>query len=138
MLALSFGLVAALLWAVHDLLARKLSQGAALLPILAVVLASGTIGLLPVVLVLGGWDAMTGAAVSGDTHRTCIGTLYAALSTGELAASSNCAASSQPRMMPASAPKTASAPMARASNGRRTSVLLRTDIGPWLEDVNLA
>jgi drug/metabolite transporter (DMT)-like permease len=85
MLALSFGLVAALLWAVHDLLARKLSQGAALLPILAVVLASGTIGLLPVVLVLGGWDAMTGAAVavatlSGLAFAVAIGGLYKAFS----------------------------------------------------------
>ena len=34
MLALGLGLTAALLWAVHDLLARKFSQGAPLLPIL--------------------------------------------------------------------------------------------------------
>ena len=43
MLALGLGLTAALIWAVHDLLARKLSQGAALLPIVLVVLGAGTL-----------------------------------------------------------------------------------------------
>ena len=85
MLALSFGLGAALLWAVHDLLARKLSQGAALLPILVVVLAAGTAGLLPVALVTGGWQAMTGtawlvAALSGLAFAVAIGGLYKAFS----------------------------------------------------------
>ena len=50
MLALSFGLTAAILWAVHDLLARKLSQGAPLLPILVAVMATGCVVLLPVTL----------------------------------------------------------------------------------------
>ncbi|MDP3197592.1 DMT family transporter [Tabrizicola sp.] len=85
MLALSFGLCAALLWAVHDLLARKLSQGAALLPILLLVLASGTVGLLPVALLTGGWQAMTGAAwavaaLSGLAFAVAIGGLYRAFS----------------------------------------------------------
>lgn len=85
MLALAFGLTAALLWAVHDLLARKLSQGAALLPILAVVLAAGTLGLLPVAVVMGGWDQMTGAAwgisaLSGLAFTVAIGGLYRAFS----------------------------------------------------------
>jgi drug/metabolite transporter (DMT)-like permease len=85
MLALSFGLGAALLWAVHDLLARKLSQGAALLPILLVVLVAGTAGLLPVALLTGGWQAMTGkawlvASLSGLAFAVAIGGLYKAFS----------------------------------------------------------
>ena len=85
MLALGFGLTAALLWAVHDLLARKLSQGAALLPILILVLGSGTLGLVPVALVVGGWEKMTGqawgvAALSGLAFAVAIGGLYKAFS----------------------------------------------------------
>lgn len=85
MLALGFGLGAALLWAVHDLLARKLSQGAALLPLLLVVLASGTMGLVPIAALLGGWQAMSGAAwgiaaLSGLAFAVAIGGLYRAFS----------------------------------------------------------
>ena len=56
MLALSFGLTAALIWAVHDLLARKVSQGARLLPILAVVLVAG----LAVLAAASRWSRATG------------------------------------------------------------------------------
>lgn len=85
MLALSFGLAAATLWAVHDLLARKLSQGAALLPILFVVLIAGTFGLVPVAVTMGGWGTMTGgawalAALSGLAFTVAIGGLYKAFS----------------------------------------------------------
>jgi drug/metabolite transporter (DMT)-like permease len=85
MLALSFGLSAALIWAVHDLLARKLSQGAALLPIIAVVFGAGLIVLLPVALSLGDWAAMTGAAwaiaaASGLAYALAGGSLYKAFS----------------------------------------------------------
>jgi drug/metabolite transporter (DMT)-like permease len=85
MLALGFGLTAALIWAVHDLLARKLSQGAALLPILAVVLGAGCAALAPVALVSGDWAAMTapavtGAAVYGLTYAFAGGALYKAFS----------------------------------------------------------
>lgn len=85
MLALSLGLGAAMLWAVHDLLARKLSQGTALLPILTVVLAAGTLGLIPVALATGGWDRMTGPALavatsSGLAFAVAIGGLYKAFS----------------------------------------------------------
>lgn len=59
MLALSFGLLAALVWAVHDLLVRRLSQGMEILPMLAVVLAAGSAGLALPALVLGGWDQLT-------------------------------------------------------------------------------
>ena len=85
MLALGFGLTAALIWAVHDLLARKLSQGAALLPIVATVLWSGCLVLLPLALALGDWTAMTaqawlGAAASGLAFAVAIGSLYRAFS----------------------------------------------------------
>lgn len=85
MLALGFGLTAALLWAVHDLLARKYSQTAALLPLLVVVLGAGTLGLVPVALAVGGWQAMTAAslglaALSGLAFALAIGGLYRAFS----------------------------------------------------------
>lgn len=85
MLALGIGLTAALIWAVHDLLVRKLSQGAALLPTIAVVLGAGSLVLVPVALLTGGWAAMTGAAwgiamASGLTFALACGTLYKAFS----------------------------------------------------------
>lgn len=85
MLALGFGLTAALIWAVHDLLARKLTQGAALLPILFTVFGAGSVALLPVAMVLGDWSAMTGwawviAIASGLTYAIAGGCLYKAFS----------------------------------------------------------
>lgn len=85
MLALGFGLTAALIWAVHDLLARKLSQGAALLPIIAVVLGSGCAALAPIALLSGDWSAMTGTAVTvsiayGLAYAVAGGALYKAFS----------------------------------------------------------
>ena len=85
MLALSIGLTAAMIWAVHDLLARKVSQGAALLPIIATVLAAGCIVLAPVALILGDWSAMTPASVAiavvyGLTYAVAGGALYKAFS----------------------------------------------------------
>lgn len=85
MLALGFGLTAALIWAVHDLLARKLSQGAALFPIIAVVLGSGCVVLAPIALLYGDWGAMTGTAVLisvayGLAYAVAGGALYKAFS----------------------------------------------------------
>jgi drug/metabolite transporter (DMT)-like permease len=85
MLALSLGLTAAFIWAVHDLLARKLSQGAALLPMIAVVIGSGCVLLAPVALLAGDWAAMTGlswalAAASGLAYAVAGGSLYKAFS----------------------------------------------------------
>jgi drug/metabolite transporter (DMT)-like permease len=85
MLALSLGLIAALVWAVHDLLARKLSQGAQLLPIVLVVLGSGTLALTLPTLVFGEWSALTPAAAglacaAGAAFAIAIGTLYRAFS----------------------------------------------------------
>ncbi len=85
MLALGFGLSAALIWAVHDLLARKVSQGAALLPIIAIVLAAGCVVLAPVAMLQGDWSAMTGRAVAisivyGLAYAVAGGALYKAFS----------------------------------------------------------
>ncbi len=85
MLALGFGLTAAVLWAVHDLLARKLSQGTALLPILVAVMVSGCVVLLPCTIFAGGWSAITGTAValsalSWMSIVLAMGSLYKAFS----------------------------------------------------------
>lgn len=85
MLALGLGLTAALIWAVHDLLARKLSQGAALLPIVLLVLASGSAVLLVPALAWGEWARITPqagllAAAAGLAFAVAIGSLYRAFS----------------------------------------------------------
>ena len=85
MLALSFGLTAALLWAMHDLFARKLSQGAPLLPLVAVVLGAGCLGLLPLVVIWSDWPLMSAEAwrmaiASGLAMSVAIGGLYKAFS----------------------------------------------------------
>ncbi len=73
MLALSLGLVAALIWAVHDFLVRRLTQGAEILPMLAVVLASGCLGLALPALWLGGWAELT---VRGLQYSAASGLAY--------------------------------------------------------------
>jgi drug/metabolite transporter (DMT)-like permease len=85
MLALGIGLTAALIWAVHDLLARKVSQGAALLPIIATVLGAGCLGLAPIALIWGDWSAMTATAFGvsvlyGLAYAVAGGALYKAFS----------------------------------------------------------
>lgn len=80
MLALSLGLTAALIWSVHDLLARKLSPGAALVPIVLLVLASGSVVLVVPALVFGDWAGLSGRAVA----LSCAGGLAFALAIGAL------------------------------------------------------
>jgi drug/metabolite transporter (DMT)-like permease len=85
MLALSLGLAAALIWAVHDLLARKLTQGAALLPIIFLVLGSGCLVLLGPALVFGDWADLSKKAISiavagGCAFALASGTLFRAFS----------------------------------------------------------
>lgn len=85
MLSLGFGLAAALAWAIHDLLVRKLTQGSAMLPMLLTVLAAGSLGLALPTLIVGGWDRMTGKAVAlsvaaGVVYVIGSGGLYQALS----------------------------------------------------------
>ena len=85
MISLGFGIGAAIAWAVHDLLVRKLTQGAALLPMLVTVLAVGLAALLVPSLIFGGWDQMGRAAVvpaiaAGVAYIAGSGGLYQALS----------------------------------------------------------
>jgi drug/metabolite transporter (DMT)-like permease len=86
MLALGLGLTAALLWAVHDLLVRKLSQHMAILPIMLVVMAAGSVALMaPVIYLRDDWAglsvrAMALAAAGGLAVTVAIGALYRAYS----------------------------------------------------------
>jgi drug/metabolite transporter (DMT)-like permease len=85
MLALSFGLVAAVIWAVHDLLARKVAPGAALLPILVVILGAGSLVLAPISLTYGDWSTLTPLAIAisvghGLGYALAAGALYRAFS----------------------------------------------------------
>lgn len=85
MLALSLGLIAALIWAMHDLLARKLSQGTALLPLILVVMASGSIALIAPVLAFGDWTDVPNksigvAVLAGFAFALASGALFRAFS----------------------------------------------------------
>jgi len=62
MLALIFGLGAAVAWAVHDLMVRRYAQGAAVLPLLLVVAITGCLALTVPATIWGAWDRMTPAA----------------------------------------------------------------------------
>jgi len=85
MLSLGFGIGAAVSWAVHDLLVRKLTQGGALLPILLAVQAAALCMLVVPSFWVGGWGAMGWAAVvpavlAGLAYVAGSGGLYQALS----------------------------------------------------------
>lgn len=85
MLATGLGLIAALLWSVHDLMARRLSPGAALLPMVLVVLASGAAALAVPAFFLGKGQAFPAAALlpsvlGGLGFALAIGALYRAFS----------------------------------------------------------
>jgi drug/metabolite transporter (DMT)-like permease len=85
MLSLSYGFAAAVAWAVHDLLVRKLTQGSAMLPMLLTVMAAGSVALAVPALVFGGWETMGRAALlpavaAGVAYMAGVGGLYQALS----------------------------------------------------------
>jgi len=85
MLALSFGLSAAFIWAVHDLLVRKLSQGIAILPLILLVLISGAVVLVAPAVMFGDWVVLRGAAlalslIGGLAFAMAMGGLYMAFS----------------------------------------------------------
>jgi drug/metabolite transporter (DMT)-like permease len=68
------GIGAALAWGIHDVLVRRLSQGAAVLPLLAAALLAGALANLPLSLAFGDWSAMTGRALAA---AAAAGLLYA-------------------------------------------------------------
>lgn len=85
MLALIAGLTAACAWAVHDMLVRKIGQETAILPMMLVVLAAGSVALLGPALIWGDWGQMTGAALAnvvaaGFAYVLGMGGLYRAFS----------------------------------------------------------
>lgn len=87
MLSLMLGLTAALAWGVHDICVRYVSQRGGILPALTTVLVIGSLVLVPVTLVGGGWQEMTAPAygfsmLSGIFYVFgCIG-LYKAFAIG--------------------------------------------------------
>lgn len=62
MLALICGLGAALIWAVHDLLVRRLAQAGAVFPMMVVVAIAGCLALMLPAVIWGGWARMTATA----------------------------------------------------------------------------
>ena len=85
MLALMAGLAAACAWAVHDLMVRKLGQEIAILPMMLVVLAAGSVALIGPALIWGDWGLMTGRALgyavgAGFAYVLGMGGLYRAFS----------------------------------------------------------
>ena len=85
MLALIAGLTAACAWAVHDLLVRKIGQEAAILPMMLVVLAAGSVALVGPAMIWGSWGQMTGPALgyaigAGFAYVLGMGGLYRAFS----------------------------------------------------------
>ncbi|MFZ1468457.1 MAG: DMT family transporter [Paracoccaceae bacterium] len=84
-MSLGFGISAALAWAVHDLLVRKLTQSAAILPLMLTVLAVGSLALVIPSVLTGGWQTLDWAAIwpalaAGVTYMAGMGGLYQALS----------------------------------------------------------
>ena len=85
MLALICGLAAACAWAVHDLLVRKIGQKTAILPMMLVVLAAGSVALIGPALIWGDWaqmngDALWNAVAAGFAYVLGMGGLYRAFS----------------------------------------------------------
>lgn len=83
MLSLGFGLVAALAWAVHDLLVRRLAAGGRVLPLMVVVLAAGLGTLSLPVLLVGSWQSVGPVQLalslgSGLAYAAGMGGLYMA------------------------------------------------------------
>ena len=62
MMSLVLGLLAALVWGLHDFGVRFVTAKSAALSAFLVVLVTGTVILAPLSLVVGGWGAMTGRA----------------------------------------------------------------------------
>lgn len=83
MLSLGFGLTAALVWAFHDLLVRRLAPGGRVLPLMVVVLAAG-LGVLSVpALLVGNWSTIGPVQLalclgSGLAYAAGMGGLYRA------------------------------------------------------------
>lgn len=87
MQSLLYGLIAALTWGLHDFCVRHLSQKLAVATMLMVVLGIGSVALMGLILLTGGWEGITIRSVvfamaSGSCYvMGCIG-LYIAFAIG--------------------------------------------------------
>ncbi len=86
-MSLLLGLIAACAWALHDICVRGVSQKTRILPALLTVLVAGTVMLLPVSVIQGGFVDMTArsyalAAMSGVVFGLASLSLYAAFQVG--------------------------------------------------------
>lgn len=61
--SLMLGLMAALLWGLHDFIVRKVGPKADAAALLLIVIGAGALVLAPLCLILGGWHSLTPAAV---------------------------------------------------------------------------
>lgn len=89
-MSLIFGLFAALAWGLHDLCVRFAAPGRPVLPILAVVLASGAVPLLALAGVEGGWGLLSARAgalslAAGVAFAAANLSLYNAFAIGPVA-----------------------------------------------------
>lgn len=87
MTSLTLGLLAALIWGLHDFVVRQVTPRAATAPLLAVALLTGCLFLAPVSLVTGGWQQLTPpelglAALSGLGFAGATAGLYRAFAIG--------------------------------------------------------
>ena len=87
MQSLFFGLGAALAWGLHDFCVRHLSQRIPVAPMLFAVMIAGTLVLVPVSVLVGGWDRMTPQAtglalMSGLCYAIASYGLYRAFAIG--------------------------------------------------------
>ena len=81
MISLTLGVLAALLWGLHDFCVRYVSARSAPLPLLVTVLGTGSLLLLPLAAAWGDWGAMSGrafglAALSGLAYMLGCIALY--------------------------------------------------------------
>lgn len=85
--SLLLGLLAALIWGIHDFVVRQVTPRAATAPLLLLVLLSGCLFLTPVSLLDGGWQSLTPSALglavlSGLGFAAATAGLYRAIAIG--------------------------------------------------------
>jgi len=87
MASLLLGLLAALIWGIHDFVVRQVTPRAATAPLLLLALLIGCLFLTPISLLVGGWQQLTPstlglAALSGFGFATATAGLYRAFAIG--------------------------------------------------------
>ena len=87
MQSLLYGLIAALTWGLHDFCVRHLSQKLAVAPMLMAVLAMGSVALITLITLIGGWahigtSSAGFALASGACYAMCCYGLFSAFAIG--------------------------------------------------------